>query len=328
MASLVARAPVRLDFGGGWTDVPPYSEERGGCVCSAAIELFAIASVEQEALEIAASGAVDADSALARAVSRRSGIRDIQVRIRSEFPVGAGLGGSSAAGVAAVGALAAWRGVRLAPAELAEASRLIEVEDLGIAGGRQDHYAAAIGGVLGLWFGDGVTVRSLAPGDAAIAELESRCAVAYTGRSRISGDTITGVMNAYRARDRHVLGSLDRMRDLAVLMVDALGAGDVYELAALVGEHWQYQRELHPAIPTPDIDRILADAASAGAAGGKALGASGGGCVLAIASRGREEEVRRAVAAHATLLPVRLARRGFEVVSGAGAMGAFGSLPA
>ena len=92
---------------------------------------------------------------------RRAGVAGVTVEITSDFPLGAGLGGSSAAGVAVNGALAAWRGGQLDRAALAEQSRAIEVEDLGVPGGRQDHYAAAYGGALALTFGDETRVRRL-----------------------------------------------------------------------------------------------------------------------------------------------------------------------
>jgi D-glycero-alpha-D-manno-heptose-7-phosphate kinase len=327
MDVVIARAPARLDFGGGWTDVPPYSDERGGCVCNAAIELHAVATIQarRDAAEVI-SGPSNPDSALALAATQRAGMANVGVDVRTEFPVGAGLGGSSAAGVAVLGALAAWRGEDVTAEWLAEESRRLEVEDLHIAGGRQDHYAAAMGGALGLWFGNGVTARRLALSDSAIDALNRRCIVVYTGQSRISGTTITAVMDAYRARELRVLGALDRMRELADFMVRAVESADIDSLGRLVEEHWVHQRSLDPAIPTPLIDTILADAASAGALGGKALGASGGGCVLAIAANGAEEAVSRAMAAHARPLPVRIARHGFEVIrrtrpASAGAVG-------
>jgi D-glycero-alpha-D-manno-heptose-7-phosphate kinase len=317
MAVLIARAPARLDFGGGWTDVPPYSEERGGCVCNVAIELHAVATVRSRDGNAKSDDdlALSPDTGLALAAMRRSGMQDVRVDVAAEYPVGAGLGGSSAAGVAVLGALAAWRGEELSAGDLAEESRRLEVEDLHIAGGRQDHYAAAMGGALGLWFTDRVTTRRIALSGVTIDALQSRCIVAYTGQSRISSDTITAVVDAYRRRDRRVLDTLDRMRDLANAMIQALESGDVDDLGHLVHEHWSYQRSLHPAIPTPAIDAILADAWEAGARGGKALGASGGGCVLAIAAEGREDEVRRAMARHAQPVPVRIARHGFEVIT-------------
>ena len=82
---------------------------------------------------------------------------------------------------------------------------------------------------------------------------------------------------AIAPREPRVLGSLDRLRDLAGQMVTALEGADLDALGRLVGEHWVHQRALHPAIPTPLIDTVLADATAAGALGGKALGASGGG---------------------------------------------------
>lgn len=323
MTMLVARAPARLDFGGGWTDVPPYSSERGGCVCNVAIELHAVATVRPSIPDVsAAATTLDADNRMARAAARRCGIRDACVSVETEFPSGAGLGGSSAVGVAVLGALAAWRGENPAPEWLAEESRRLEVEDLGIAGGRQDHYAAAMGGALGLWFGDGVTARRIPLSATTIEALNSRCVVAYTGQSRISGDTITAVLDAYRAREPRVLGALDRMRDLAADMVGALESADIDTLGRLVGEHWVHQRALHPAIPTPLIDQMLAAAGAAGALGGKALGASGGGCVMAIAAAGREADVRRAMGALATPIAARVARHGFEVVRRDGAVNA------
>jgi D-glycero-alpha-D-manno-heptose-7-phosphate kinase len=313
MKGLIARAPTRLDFGGGWTDVPPYSDEEGGFVCNIALARYATVRVREGA---AGNGhTVDTrratDSALAEAAVRRAGISGITVEITSDFPLGAGLGGSSAAGVAVNGALTAWRGATLDRAVLAERSRAIEVEDLGVPGGRQDHYAAAYGGALALTFGDVTRVRRLPLTPAFKAALERRCIVAYTGQSRISGDTITAVLGAYRARERRVLHALGRMKALAHAMADEIVAQDVDALGTLVGEHWQHQRSLHPSIPTPLIDTILERALAAGARGGKALGASGGGCVLVIAGEDNVDEVTTAVTELAPhLVPVQIDETG------------------
>src|SRR5204862_5282469 len=96
-----------------------------------------------------------ADLATANAAARRFGASGVTIRVQSDFPIGAGLGGSSAAGVATVAALAAARGDTMTPTAIAELSRDIEIADLRIAGGRQDHYAAAYGGARGLRFSAG-----------------------------------------------------------------------------------------------------------------------------------------------------------------------------
>ncbi|MGH7719578.1 MAG: hypothetical protein ACREON_12145, partial [Gemmatimonadaceae bacterium] len=215
--------------------------------------------------------------------------------------------------VALTSAIAAWRDEHPSRAELAEWSRSVEVEELGVAGGRQDHYAAAFGGALGLWFGDGVTARRLLLSSALVAAIERRCIVAYTGQSRISGETITAVLDAYRARDAGVTAALARMRALAEEMIAALERESLDDLALLVGEHWEHQRALHPRISTPGIERVLEGARAAGALGGKALGASGGGCVLVIAPEERAPEVREAVARVGQLVAFAVDREGVAV---------------
>ena len=318
---VVARAPTRLDFGGGWADVPPYSDEMGGAVCSAAIALYATARVgEGDGTPTSTAGSGVATTPLIQAALRRAGLAPgdrVELELKCDYPVGAGLGGSSAAGVALTGALAAWRGAHLEPAELAEQSRNLEVEELGIAGGRQDHYASVLGGALKLTFGTGgqVAWQRLALTPSTRAAIEARCIVAYTGQARVSGTTISGVMDSYRSGDRRVLRSLDRLRALALSMSDALEGGDLDALGELVGEHWSYQRALHPAIPTPRIDALLEAARSAGALGGKALGASGGGCILVVAAAGRVDSVRQALARDARLIPVRLDLDGFRLLN-------------
>jgi D-glycero-alpha-D-manno-heptose-7-phosphate kinase len=316
MTAIIARAPTRLDFGGGWTDVPPYSEEEGGFVCNIAITRYAtvrVRSAQDDRSSIDTRRA--ADSALAEAAVRRAGINGIKIEIASDFPLGAGLGGSSAAGVAVNGALAMLRGDPIDRASLAELSRAIEVQDLGVPGGRQDHYAAAYGGALALTFSDDTRVRRLSLSRECKESLERRCIVAYTGESRISGDTITAVLDAYRHRNRRVLHALGRMKALARAMADELCANDVDELGELIWEHWQHQRGLHPSIPTPLIDSILERARAAGARGGKALGASGGGCVLIVASDDSVDRVRDAVTELAPhIVPVAIDETGLTCI--------------
>jgi D-glycero-alpha-D-manno-heptose-7-phosphate kinase len=326
MSAVIARAPTRIDFGGGWTDVPPYCDQEGGFVCNLAIARYATVQLRAEASSEPALPD-EADDALARAALRVAGLPGVRARIDSDFPVKAGLGGSSAAGVAMVGAIEAYRAVREAMpgsperrallasvprdrAAVAKASRRLEVEELRVAGGFQDHYAAAFGGALGLSFGGETRVRRLALQRRTVRELESRCTVVYTGHSRISGDTIRAVLDGWTAREGRVVRALAQMRELARAMADALVAGDVDALGVLVGEHWTHQRALHPSIATPLIDEILTRARAAGALGGKALGASGGGCVLVVAARGLEVPVRRAVEALAQPLPFTVDERG------------------
>lgn len=312
------RAPTRIDFGGGWTDVPPYSEREGGFVCNVAIARYATVLLAPAAHSDGMSLSADRqrDQPLVEAAVRRARVSGVDVALYNDFPVGAGLGGSSAAGVALADALSRAHGEALPPEVVAERSRATEVEELGVAGGRQDHYASAFGGALALRFSDrGTEVERIPLSRELVAELERRCIVVYTGESRLSGDTITAVTSAYERRDTTVLFALRRMRELAQGMARALKEADLDALASCVGEHWMHQRSLHPAIPTKRIDAIIERARDAGALGGKALGASGGGCVLVIARRGCEHQVTAAVSTLGPLLPFTIAERGVETTT-------------
>ncbi len=316
---LVVSAPTRLDFGGGWTDVPPYTEERGGFVCNLAIERRATVRLAPGA---ASTSAVPAEP-LVRAALARANRAELTATLENDFPVGAGLGGSSAAGVALAAALAYLDGAAdgtteaaaADPSAWAEASRAVEVDVLGIAGGRQDHYAAAYGGALGLTFEAHTQVECIPLTARTVEALEQRVTVIYTGESRISADTITAVLDAYQRREARVVSALDRMAILARAMRAALHAGDVSTLAHLVDEHWVHQQSLHPLITTARISAIEAAVRAAGATGFKALGASGGGCVMALSSADDAAGVRAAVAELGAVLPWRVSRDGVRVES-------------
>lgn len=309
--SLVATAPTRLDFGGGWTDVPPYPKERGGFVCNLAIERRATVRIQSR--EAGESTPSMGNMPLVDAACTAAGVLDVRVELSSDFPVGAGLGGSSAAGVALAAALAAWKGVPRSRSELAEASREVETDGLKIPGGSQDHYAAAYGGALGITFGERTEVEQIPLHADVMARFEQQGLLLYTGESRISGETITAVLDAYKNREARVVNALDRMKALALQMATSIRDGDVDTLGALVGEHWTHQRALHPRITTERIDAIHSAAGAAGALGMKALGASGGGSVIVFAPSGLRDRVAAAIQPFGELIDWRVAQSGVVV---------------
>src|SRR5262245_35607977 len=163
-----ASAPVRLDFAGGWTDVAPFATERGGLVVNAAIELRAAAEVSPggrgirleardlgRSEEIATEGWTRAQRErfpLQHAALARVPLSGCTLRTSSAVPPGSGLGSSGALGVALVAALDAWKQIERAPRELAEAAFTLEAVEAALPGGKQDQYAAALGGFHQLAF--------------------------------------------------------------------------------------------------------------------------------------------------------------------------------
>lgn len=314
--AIVARAPTRIDFGGGWTDVPPYPALEGGAVCNLAIARYATATVTVAPAPSDPSPSLTGSDRLVRAALRRSPVHGVHAIVSNDFPVGAGLGGSSAAGVALAGALAELANVPLTRHALASLSRATEVDELQVPGGYQDHFAAAYGGALYLQLAnDTIDVEQIALSDDTTAALARRCILVYTGESRISGHTITSVRNGFLVGERRIVDALARMRSLASDMAAALRSGDVATLGHLVGEHWVHQRALHPDIPTERIDAIITAAARVGALGAKALGASGGGCVVAIAEDGREDELALALAPLGERITFAVDTTGFQVIA-------------
>ena len=316
-----ASAPVRLDFAGGWTDVPPFSEREGGVVVSAAIGLCANAEVRRggtglrlvaedlgASLDLADESALDASGPLSllQAGLRLLPVGACALTTRSDAPAGSGLGSSGALDVALVGALAAARGEVLDAGEVARLACRLESVEAAIPGGRQDQFTAAFGGFLRLGFRDpDATVEPLALEPALLAELERRMVLVYTGASRFSGATISRVMRAYERGDRPVTGALHGLRDVAERMAEALRDGDLAAIGKLLDANWRHQQILDAGMCTPVMDRLARAMREAGALGGKAAGSGAGGSMFFLGPDDPSVAVAAARGLGMTIMPVR-----------------------
>lgn len=322
-----ASAPVRLDFAGGWTDVPPFSSDEGGVVVAAALGLRVHAAVRLAELHADApfTGVQIASDDLAESASAPSadalpregplallaaGLRRYplpgpgELRIRSDVPPGSGLGSSGALDVAMVAALLAARDQPFTELDVAHRAWEVEAGDARIAGGKQDQYMAALGGFQRLRFHDPeVTAEPIALEAGVRDALGAALMLCYTGRSRLSGDTISRVIARYEARDPGVTRALFGIRDAAERMPDALRAGDLARIGALLDENWLHQQALDPVMRTSEmalLERVVRDA---GGLGGKAAGSGAGGCMFfVVADPARAAAAARA--AGAEVLPV------------------------
>lgn len=325
-----ARAPVRIDFAGGWTDVAAFCRDSPGAVVNAAISIHSYATVltqevepDRERLELRlrrriqdASVSIyssDFDLAVQAKTIRdleydgnvdlvKAALRRLElpggctVITRSDAPPGSGLGTSAAMGVALLAALARMGGRPLVGHALAELACSIEREELGILGGKQDHYASALGGVSLMEFeGEFVRASPLRLSRDTILELEKNLVVCYTGTSRLSGDIHAHVAAAYANGNRDTVAAVEGLKQTARETCLALQRGDMERFGALLTANWEYQQRLHPSVSSPAIDELFALARREGAVGGKACGAGGGGCLLFYCLPEREHCVRRAL---------------------------------
>lgn len=324
-----ASAPVRLDFAGGWTDVAPFALRERGVVVNAAIALRARAEVRlggdcyllhaedlDERAELSGPDALRTNGRLdlLKAALRSSGLGPCSLATRSDVPPGSGLGSSGALDVALVAALGAARGIRHTPAERAEEGFRLEAIEAGFPGGRQDQYAAALGGFNQLVFDHGAVTAEplrLAPGFA--QELASRTVVCYTGTSRVSSRTIARVMNGYEQGDPEVVTALRAMAKTAERMAEAMSAGDLARVGTLLSENWRNQQRLDPGIRTDPMARLEAAMNAAGALGGKAAGAGAGGCMFFVVGGDPARAVRAAEESGARVLPFEWSPEGVRV---------------
>jgi D-glycero-alpha-D-manno-heptose-7-phosphate kinase len=299
-----ARAPLRIDLAGGWTDVAPYAAASGGAVVNVAIGLHAHAQVrrrrggvEIRALDLGAAVSArvaaelrpDGELALLKAAARQLGPETgFEVTTSSDAPPSSGLGGSGAMGVALVAAFTALDGRRPQAAEIAQRAHQIETVEAGIPGGKQDQYAASLGGLQFLEFGaQSVGATRLDPPAEALHELERHLVLCYTGASRLSGATHAQVWQRYAAGDAAVLRALDGLKACALEMRDALAAGDVARVGGLLTRNWTLQQALGEGVRTETMRGLERAADAAGSAGCKACGAGAGGCMVFLAKAGR-----------------------------------------
>jgi D-glycero-alpha-D-manno-heptose-7-phosphate kinase len=322
-----ATAPLRLDFAGGWTDVPPFSAREGGLVVNAGIGLHShvalalggkllrlVAEDLGETLECANSGGLILDGKLdlpKAALRMFPVLGGFTLTTRCDAPLGSGLGSSGALDVALVAALTRARLEPLGERDLAEQAWRVEAVEAKIPGGKQDQYAAALGGWHRLSFRDpDVGVEPLTLDSAFAAELERQIVLCYTNTSRVSGATIARVMSAYERGDRQVTGALHGLKDAAEAMVLALRGSDLARVGTLLAENWTHQQALDPGMQTPEMARLEQAMRGAGAIGGKAAGSGAGGSMFFLIAGDRRAAVDAATAAGATVLPCSWAAEG------------------
>jgi D-glycero-alpha-D-manno-heptose-7-phosphate kinase len=305
---ITARAPLRISFAGGGTDIMPYAGRHGGCVLSATVDLFVYASIRRRP---AGSGAPRRPSSAtaafdaARDVLGHPADPGIECATHVNGLSGSGLGTSSALIVAMLTALGGWYGRPLPGPELARLAYVVERERLGQLGGAQDQYAAAIGGINLIEFGaDGSgTARPLDLPPGTVRRLERSLLLCDTGVRRDSAAVLRGQVARVEVRDAPSVEALHRMKALAVEMRDLLLAGHVAAFGELMGEAWRHKRTLltgpDGTVPPTvrDAVRLIDAARGAGAVSGRLLGAGGGGFLSLFAPPDRRGAVADALIA-------------------------------
>ena len=307
-----AKAPLRVSFAGGGTDVPPFPEREGGLVLSATINRYAHATLQPRtdgrirvesldlgtALEYGTEDSVVDDGKLAlvtaaiRRVAQLEEPRGIDLFLHTAAPPGSGLGASSALIVGLIGVLADYHKLTLSDYELAHLAWEVERIDLGLKGGLQDQYAATFGGFNFIEFAaDRVVVNPLRIKPTIMNELESNLLLCFTGATRAGDHIIDDQTKRYESSQEEAVAGLRMQKELATSMKEALLRGRLSEFGDLMGTAWEYKKRMSPRIATATIDEAYAEALKHGALGGKVTGAGGGGFMLFYCRPGHHHRV-------------------------------------
>lgn len=305
LANVRARAPLRLGLAGGGTDLSPFCDRYGGAVLNVTIDRYAFAHItfnddprvvfRARDLGVEETHAAGAPIPLTEGLILHKAVYQhmvdtyrggeplaVTVSTSIDAPAGSGLGSSSALVVALVEAFRSLLELPLGPYDVARLAFEIERIKLGLAGGRQDQYAAAFGGLNYIEFlkDDAVVVNPLRIRRDYLNEVESSFVICFTGQSRRSDRIVSAQISGIRAMRPDTLENLHRLKEDAGAMKLALQRGDTRGMAEVLNRSWASKKKTADGISTPLIDRLFEVGLGEGAWAGKISGAGGGGFIM------------------------------------------------
>jgi D-glycero-alpha-D-manno-heptose-7-phosphate kinase len=300
---------------GGGTDVSPYCDLYGGFVLNATIDHYCYVTIEGrtdgrlvfDAADLQRSADLDtaeaAGLALHAAVYRRLnsdfalGDPALTVTSATDAPPGSGLGSSSTLVVALIMAFRHHFALPIDSHRIARLAFEIERVDCGLAGGRQDQYAATFGGFNSMeFYADQAIVTPLRLKPETVRELEASIVLYDTGVSRSSAAIIDSQRAHIRRGKRDQLQATHAIRREAGAMLDALEQGNFDALASVLEAGWSAKKQLADGISTRSIEHVFDVAYHNGARAGKLSGAGGGGYIMFMAEPVLRPRLARALA--------------------------------
>lgn len=299
-----SKAPLRIGLAGGGTDVSPYSDLYGGAILNATLSLYANATIETiaepkiilEAIdrneeqqfdwakELPVNGTLDLLKGVYNRIQKDYGIKEQGFRLSTyvDAPAGSGLGTSSTLVVAVLGAFVEMLRLPLGEYDIAHYAYEIERKDLGLAGGKQDQYAATFGGVNFMEFyeEDKVIVNPLRVKEQHLFELENNLLLYYTATSRESAELIKKQSKNVTEKKEKSIEAMHQLKQQAQMMKEVLLMGRLNEIGEILDFGFQQKRQMAEGISNPLMEDIYETAKKAGATGGKISGAGGGGFMI------------------------------------------------
>lgn len=289
---IIVRSPLRITLGGGGTDLPSYYRGHGGMLIAAAIDRYVYITVHQtfqpglilkySQLE-RAEKVDDIRHPIVREALKFTGAVDqIEITSMADIPAGTGLGSSGSFTTALLKALHTHHKQLIHPRELAEEACDIELNRLREPIGKQDQYIAAFGGVTCFQFNPNDTVDAwpLKVDTETLYNLEDNLLLFFTGYSRSASAILKEQDDKTKKQDVDMIENINYVKDLGLRSLKALESGDLVKFGTLMDEHWQHKKRRSGGMSNPKIDEWYDLAMKNGSAGGKLIGAGGGGFLM------------------------------------------------
>jgi D-glycero-alpha-D-manno-heptose-7-phosphate kinase len=304
---IVTRTPFRIPLGGGGTDLPAYYRQHGGFLVTAAIDKYVYITVNKRfepSLRVSYSKTeiVDRPDELQHPIVREAlkllGLDShLEIVSIADLPANTGMGSSSSFTVGLLNALHAYKREHLAPQALAEEAFHVEVDLVGEPIGKQDQYAAAFGGivVLDIDCEGRVTATPLHLHEHTVEAFEGAVSLYYTGIQRAARDVLGEQSARAAVSDAEVTDAMHGIKRIGGRVADALRAGDLDRFGELLHEHWETKKRVSTKMTNPELDGWYELARRHGAAGGKVMGAGGGGFFMFCTPNGHKPDVRAAL---------------------------------
>ncbi len=299
-----SRAPLRIGLAGGGTDVSPYSDQFGGAILNATISLSAYATIEplaenkiivqtldrneEQSFDLSPELPINGTLDLLKGVYNRvqkdyaPPLRGFRLSTFVDAPAGSGLGTSSTLVVAIAGAFREMLKLPLEEYKIAQYAYDIERNDLKLAGGKQDQYAATFGGVnfMEFYAADKVIVNPLRIKPQYLHELENNLVLYFTSTSRESATIIKEQVKNVNEKNEKSIEAMHHLKDQARMMKEALLQGNLDEIGRILDYGFEQKRNMAANISNSSIEEVYAAAKASGAMGGKISGAGGGGFMI------------------------------------------------
>ena len=294
-----AKAPFRVSFGGGGTDLAPFCVDHGGCIISTTIDRHSFISIEPRDDKQIHVNAINFDKELTFEIGDKDYSEDFElfkgtvnvldvedgfnITAYSELPAGSGMGGSSSLTVALIVEFDRYYDFGFTEHEIVQKAYHMERVELEQSGGYQDQFAAAYGGFNFMEFTDETEVFPVDTTREFVNELQYRLILCYVGGSHFSSNIQDEVLERYEIEKKSYMESMQDLKDVARGMreiAESKDLGRLNEFGELIHKGWLAKKSLSDKISNKNIENFYLTSRKIGVLGGKLLGAGGGGHLL------------------------------------------------